>query len=150
MKHLLMNELTQARRLTLFCTIFILLFMLLLSCTKKTELPSNFKGTWTTESEQYENRFIEIGGRLITFGTGEGDPNVYFIKKISCKKIDRSEEYIFTCSNTEDTEFKFIIYFERDESGLLMRLNNPRQVIWKKKTDELACTSCVLESCSFI
>lgn len=94
-------------------------------------------GTWKTEAEQYEDRFIEIGKKIITFGTGEDIPNTYYIRGIDYNRLNDADEYTIMCVNAEDTEFRFIFYFENHENGLLMRLNNPRQVVWTKDTSSL-------------
>ena len=127
---LMLNNVTIIR-----CAFLVILSIFTIHCGEKITLPSALSGTWKTEAEQYEDRFIEISTNTLTFGTGNDMPNVYFIRGIDHKRMDKTDEYTFKCVNSENIDFRFIFYFENDENSLLMRLKNPRQVIWIKKSE---------------
>ena len=136
MKHLFAEyEWSLKWRIYFKLTILIVTSILLSHCGGKDTISSTLFGVWKTDATQYEDRFIEIRPDKLIFGTGDDFPNVYFIKEVAHKQADNKDEYIFKCLNAETTEFRFIFYVENGEDGLLMRMNNPRQVVWMKESD---------------
>lgn len=117
------------------CIVLILFSILLTHCGQNVVFPTFLTGTWITEAEQYEDRFIEISKDKLIFGTGDYIPTIYYIGRITQERVNNEDEYTFKCVNAEDTEFSFIFYFENNETGTLMRLKNPRQVVWIKETE---------------
>lgn len=89
-------------------------------------------GTWITDEEQYENRYITISNELVIFGTGGGAPNLFFIETARKKDKNGIREYDFYCLNTEETDFSFIFEVEDFNDQTVFRLKNPNQVVWKK------------------
>lgn len=128
-------KLSQKRRMHLRLTILIVSSILASHCGEKNSLPSTLFGVWKTDTAQYENRFIEISTDKLTFGTGDDSPNIYFIRRVYHSLSGNTDEFIFECFNVENTEFRFIFYIENDANGQLMRLNNPRQVVWTKDSE---------------
>ncbi len=49
------------------------LWPLLATCSGRLEpIPSELVGTWTTDAPGYADRYLEISGRGLSFGTGDG------------------------------------------------------------------------------
>ncbi len=104
----------------------------------KDDFPRILLGKWTTESERYQDRYIEFSREMIVFGTGFDSPNIYIIRKVDQKRNGPENEYTFSCIDTDNTEFVFIFHVKSGGGDLSLRLNNPREVIWHKfiETDE--------------
>ena len=113
-------------------SILIVSVLAVVSCGQKIDFPSVLIGRWATEAERYEDRYIEISNEMITFGTGTGVPNMYFINEIDQKQNIPIAEYTFQCTNTEGTEFSFIFCLQNTGDRMELRLNNPRQIVWVK------------------
>ena len=122
-------------RINFKLTILIVTSILVSHCGGKDPVSPILFGVWKTDAAQYEDRFIEISPDKLIFGTGDDFPNTYYIRGVTHKQTDNKDEYIFKCMNAETTEFSFIFYIENGENGLLMRLNNPRQVVWMKEAE---------------
>lgn len=122
-------------RYLLFCVVFIASALLSSHCGEKTDAASELVGTWITEDERYDSRDIAISGETVIFGTGTGVPNIYFIKKSKVALKNLNREYTLFCENSEGTEFRFIFHVEKTGDDIIMRLNNPRQVVWIKIPD---------------
>lgn len=92
-------------------------------------------GIWVTDDERYQDRYIEFSRETIIFGTGEGSPNIYFIRGVDQERDGSENAYTFECNDSENTEFLFVFHVEEDRNGLIMRLNHPREVVWKKTVE---------------
>ena len=105
-------------------------------CGKKEEaFPQILLGKWTTGSERYQDRYIEFRPGLMIFGTGNGIPNIFFIRSVEQTQNGPGKEYTFMCTNKVDTEFIFVFLVEGDGDSLTLRLKNPHEVVWKKAAD---------------
>ena len=124
-------------RMSVMGTILIACALFVVHCGKsKDDFPQMLLGMWITEAEPYQDRYIEFSREMIVFGTGAGAPNIYFIRKVHQKRNGQENEVTFVCTNTEDTEFVFVFRIEDGSDGLILRLNNPRAVVWSKITGQ--------------
>ena len=112
--------------------VLILSASLMIHCGKKTVHYEALKGTWVSDDERYADRTIEIGEGMLSFGTGTGIPNMYFIQHVDHGEKGPTRRYTLFCSDTEGNDFRFVLYLENGSGGLILRLNHPHQVIWYK------------------
>jgi hypothetical protein len=118
-------------------SILIACVFLVAHCGKKEDdFPQILLGRWETEAERYQDRYIEFSRELIIYGTGADAPNIYFVRKVNQKQNGSETEYTFVCTDTEHTEFDFIFHVEGGGDSLNLRLNNPREVVWNKITEQ--------------
>ena len=105
-------------------------------CGKTEEaVPELLLGVWMTEDGRYQDRYIEFNSEMIIFGTGSNSPNIYLVDGIEQKRSGAEEEYAFRCRNAEGTGFRLVFHVEESPDGFMMRLNNPREVVWDRISD---------------
>ena len=98
-------------------------------------VPEGLIGVWETKSPAYADRFVEIQGKEIIFGTGEGKFDVYPITKIRIEK-DRQEQktlYLICYKNMDGKVYKFFFYYDPANQGTI-RFKNQKEMVWTKKS----------------
>ena len=90
-----------------------------------------FQGVWKTTAVNYEDRFFEISSSTITFGTGNGKQDVYYIRAAT-KRIEGNDAvYTIAYDNIEGTEFKLCFYYHRSREGVI-QFKNQRDIEWTR------------------
>jgi hypothetical protein len=90
-------------------------------------------GIWETTAHKYADRFLKIDTDTITFGTGEGNVEIYTIKKLKMEKApeERSVLYTIYYDNEEGDEYTFAFYYSSERGGTI-RLKHQKHIVWKK------------------
>ncbi|MGB6339115.1 MAG: hypothetical protein WBF32_05010 [Candidatus Aminicenantaceae bacterium] len=119
----------------LSATITILCILCLWQCNAQNTVPDELAGIWKTKIPDYEGSFFGLQEDTITFGTVEGDVQVFTITKI---KINRENgEWISFIIHYLDNNFQpceLPIYFHPINDGI-MRFKNKEDVTWfREKT----------------
>ena len=100
-------------------------------------VPEGLIGVWETKSPAYADRFVEIQGKEIIFGTGEGKFDVYPITKIRIEKEKESQKqktlYLICYKNIEGKVYKFFFYYDPANQGTI-RFKNQKEMVWTKKS----------------
>lgn len=109
--------------------------MLVMNCTKTTQMPAELLGSWATQATRYEDRYIEIKETELIFGTGAGIPEVFFIEKIKEKKAGEFVEWTFYCKTVENVPTDIVLFYTTIADGVHFELRNKRQVHWVKLKD---------------
>lgn len=113
--------------------LFALLFVLMTGCKGPAPEKNDLAGTWITPDPQYAGRYIEFNDTMVIFGTGTGDPNMFFIEKIKQNRGDEYVEWIFHCRTDEDVSIDIVLFYHVDENGSYFELRNKRKVQWRKQ-----------------
>jgi hypothetical protein len=101
-------------------------------CSANTRVAlDQFEGVWKTTAKNYNDRFFEISDSTITFGTGGGNQDIYFIH--SATKSSGDEGIIITLSfdNTAETQFKLSFYYKPYHGGVIY-FKNQQDVKWTR------------------
>jgi hypothetical protein len=90
-----------------------------------------FEGVWKTTAKKYNDRFFEISDSTITFGTGEGTQDIYFIHGVT--KSSGNEGIVITLSfdNTAETQFELSFYY-KPYHGSVIYFKNQRDIKWTR------------------
>jgi len=119
--------------------IFLLAFIILTvlfgyRCGKKNTVPEELLGVWKTSAPKYKDCFLELTKVAIIFRTAEGEDDYNTIKSIKMKKIPKENRILYTISylDRERQEFKFPIYYNQKNSGVI-RFKNQKQISWTKE-----------------
>ena len=119
----------------LFATIGILGILCLWQCKNQNTVPEELEGIWKAKISDYEGSFLGLQKDTITFGTVEGDVQVFSIIKIKQHKEDGEWES-FTIHYL-DNDFKSCelpIIYHPIKDGIL-RIKNKEEVTWfREKT----------------
>ena len=121
---------------TRFIAILITLIVFGWQCGNNEVSLDDLMGVWKTSAPKYADRSFEITKERITFGIGEGNFEIYFIKKIYVKQFpqDNSRLYTIYYENSEGDENTFAFYYSLEKGGLI-RLKNQRQIEWEKQSN---------------
>jgi hypothetical protein len=94
------------------------------------EIPVELRGTWITDVEAYQGRFMEIGAKDLRLGFGSEAPDAYF----PLISIHRRDEGGFSAYVLEyfDPEGQQLLELHMTYDGDL-RLRNPSEVVWRKR-----------------
>lgn len=104
------------------------------SCSDPVPFPDSLTGVWVTDSEHYEDRYIEIDETRIIFGTGETVPNIFFINSFESKPSGKKTEWIFHCEIRKGESYILSFLFPADpDSGEGIQLKNSSQIVWYKE-----------------
>ncbi len=100
--------------------------LLLFACAESEPFPKELIGTWVTDAPLYTDRFIEIDETWIVFGTGEVEPNTFFIKSFKSQLKNGSVLWVFKCELSPGEEFDISVVYNPDEAYEKLRMaNNP-------------------------
>ena len=116
----------------LSATVFLIWIASLFLCSASRSVAlDEFEGVWKTTAKNYNDRFFEISDSTITFGTGDGTQDIFFIH--SATKTSGDQGIIITLSfdNTADTEFKLSFYYKPYHGGVIY-FKNQRDVKWAR------------------
>jgi len=105
-----------------------------IGCGNHSTVSQELMGIWTTKEKLYEDCYIEINDEMVVFGTGGEAPNMFFINTVREKGENGIREYELLCQNIEETDFSIVFHVEDKNGQLAMRLKNPNQVVWEKRT----------------
>jgi hypothetical protein len=116
-------------------TIVILGILCLWQCSTQRTVPDELAGIWKTKIPAYEGSFLELQENTISFGTVEGDVQVFSIIKINKNKEDGEwESYIIHYRDNNFKRCELPIYFHPTNDGI-MRFKNNEDVTWfREKT----------------
>lgn len=104
----------------------------LFMCSADTRVTlDEFQGVWQTAAVNYDDRFFEISGATITFGTGDCRQDIYYIRKATKRTADKDTVYTITCDNIEGTEFKLSFYY-RQAHGAVIQFRNQKHIEWTR------------------
>ncbi len=119
----------------LSATIASFYILCLWQCNIQNTVPDELAGTWKTKIPDYEGSFFGLREGTITFGTVEGDIQVFTIKKI--KKIKKDGGWVSFIIQYLDNNFQryeLPLYFHPINDGIL-RFKNKEDVTWfREKT----------------
>ncbi len=94
-------------------------------------LPGELSGLWTTDSPQYQGRFLELRRAYVIVGVGDGSVDLQRIMHVGSVASSDGITYIVLSKDSEDMDTKLIIVFKNDEGGQF-QLGNERGIIWKR------------------
>jgi len=103
------------------------------SCLQTSKVPDELIGVWKTTDSEYTGTFLELTADKIIIGKKGGDVDAYAIKKIKREKVKGSEElyFVITYKDLDEKEYKFPIYFNPADGGMIRWANRPK-IIWTK------------------
>jgi len=103
------------------------------SCLQTSKVPDELIGVWKTTDSEYTGTFLELTVDKIIIGKKGGDVDAYAIKKIKREKVKGSEElyFVITYKDLDEKEYKFPIYFNPADGGMIRWANRPK-IIWTK------------------
>ncbi len=113
----------------------ILIIFCISGCERKTSdpYPDALTGTWVTQEPRYKDKTLEINSSQIVFGTGENEPNTFFIDRIKKKEQSSNTEWTFFCADMEGNQFEFVIlYSPETEDMASITLKNMKTFHWHK------------------
>lgn len=116
-------------------TITILCALCLWQCNTQKTVPEELAGIWKTKILDYEGSFLGLQKDTITFGTVEGDVQVFSIIKIK-KDKENGEWKLYTIHYVDNNfqQCELPIYFHPIDDGIL-RFKNKEEVTWfREKT----------------
>ncbi len=90
-----------------------------------------FQGVWKTTAENYDNRFFEISDATITFETGAGKQDIYYIRAVTKSAGDEDNVYTINYDNIEGTEFKLSFYYQEVHGGVI-HFKNQKDIEWTR------------------
>lgn len=93
--------------------------------------PSDLKGTWTTDSPGYEDRFLWFTDEMITFGRGEAGTDSYFIDEIEFENATEPVLIDVHYSDAASTDYRIRFYYDGRHGGTIWLKNNA-DVHWKR------------------
>ena len=114
-------------------TITILCALCLWQCNTQKTVPEELAGIWKTKILDYEGSFLGLQNDTITFGTVEGDVQVFSIIKI--KKAEENGDWKFYTIHYVDNNFQqceLPLYFHPIDDGIL-RFKNKEEITWVRK-----------------
>jgi hypothetical protein len=113
-------------------TLFVIWMASLWLCSGDTRVAlDEFQGVWKTTSANYDDRFFEIANTTITFGTGDGKQDIYYIRAATKRAEDKDTVYTITYENPEGTEFRLSFYYQQSRGGVI-QLKNQRDIEWAR------------------
>jgi hypothetical protein len=119
----------------LSATLTILSFLFLSQCSTQKTVPDEITGIWKTKIPDYEGSFLGLKQDTITFGTVEGDVQVFSIIKIKKNKENgdwKSFVIYYLDNNFQRNELP--IYFHPIDDGIL-RFKSKEEITWfREKT----------------
>lgn len=119
----------------------LLLFCILLAVSgcgsKSTEtLLSELKGVWKTTAPQYADRFWEIRGNEIIFGTGGESFTSHTVFRVAEVVRDGKSLYTIFYSNPEGQEYRLSLYYNSGGDEAAVRFKNQQQIEWTREKRE--------------
>jgi len=115
--------------------VLILIIFCIAGCERKTSdpYPDALTGTWVTDEPRYKDRFLEINHSQIIFGTGENEPNTFFIDRIKKKEQSSNTEWTFFCEDMEKNKFEIVILYNTETEDMAsITLKNMKTFHWHK------------------
>lgn len=111
-------------------TITILCILCLWQCNAQNTVPDELAGIWKTKILDYEGSFFGLQEDTITFGTVEGDIQVFTITKIKKNREDGEwKSFIIHYLDNNFQPCELPIYFHPINNGI-MRFKNKEDVTW--------------------
>jgi hypothetical protein len=116
-------------------TITILGILCLWQCSTQSTIPDKLTGIWKTKIANYEGSFLGLQENTITFGTVEGDVQVFSITKIKRHKEEGEwESFIIYYLDNNFQSCELSIAFHPTNDGIL-HFKNKEEVTWfREKT----------------
>lgn len=126
---------TDNQYIRLYITILLMVVSLFgFSCSNPAVFPKQLIGTWVTDTEQYEDRYIQIDDTKIIFGTGEPVPNIFFINSFESRPFGKTTEWIFQCELKKGEAFTInLLYYFGQDSVEKLQLKNSPQIVWHRE-----------------
>jgi hypothetical protein len=90
-----------------------------------------FKGVWKTTDLNYDDRFFEISDATVTFGTGNGKQDMYYIRAVTKSAGDKDTVYTITYHNIKGTDFKLCFYYRQAHGGVI-QFKNQKDIEWTR------------------
>lgn len=115
----------------------IFIFLVIQGCdrNKSEPFPAELTGTWETQAPRYKDRTLEINASQIVFGTGQNEPNTFFIDRIK-KRAQKSDiEWTFFCQDMEGNDFEIVIFHTPGTQAASITLKNKKTILWTKAED---------------
>ncbi len=106
-------------------------FLIVLSCCESVPFPQELSGTWRSQDLLYADRYIQISEKQLILGTGEGLPNIFYIKDFSQQEADDRIEWTFYCEISRGETFELTILYSPGPESVLQFKNTP-DVHWYK------------------
>lgn len=97
-------------------------------------LLSEFKGVWKTTAPQYADRFWEIRGNEIIFGTGGESFTSHTVFRVKEVVRDGKSLYTIFYSNPEGQEYGLSFYYHPGRDGGTIKFKNQQQMEWTRES----------------
>jgi len=102
-----------------------------ISCSESMPFPQELSGTWRSHDPSYEDRYLQISEEQLVLGTGEGLPNIFYIKDFRRQTAGDGVEWTFYCEINRGETFELtILYFPGPEA--VLQFKNTPGVHWYK------------------
>lgn len=112
--------------------LFLIWTACLLMCSGDTRVAlDEFQGIWKTTALNYDDRFFEISDSTISFGTGNGEQDIYYILAATKHTEDKDTVYTITYDNIEGIEFKLSFYYQQSNGGVI-QFKNHKDIEWTR------------------
>ena len=101
---------------------------------KNRDIPLKLIGKWTTSASGYQDRFLEITKKTLTYGLGGDKKDVYFISSMKESLEGNSILYTINYKNTDSLEFTRSFYYH-PENGVAIHFKHQEHIEWRKSKD---------------
>jgi len=101
---------------------------------KNRDIPLDLIGKWTTSAPGYQDRFLEITKKTLTYGIGGNKEDVYLISSIEENLGKNNRLYTIGYKNTDGLEFTRSFYYHPKNGGSI-QFKHQEHIEWRKEND---------------
>ena len=108
----------------------VVLLTVLVGCQNQDHppVPDDLVGMWKTSAKEYSDRFFKLSKDSISFGIGDGNTELYVIKKI--KKTYEKGLILYTLYYEDSDGDSYELSFYYDQTEGVIRLKNQKEMAW--------------------
>ncbi|MEZ4424389.1 MAG: hypothetical protein R3E98_13340 [Gemmatimonadota bacterium] len=110
------------------------LALLATACTTEVapDIPTTLQGRWTTDTEGYEGREIQLAGNRLMIRLGGSMMRAHPIDGIESAPYGIQTEFRILFRNEEGLADEMILRYENREGDETLRIRNLETVVWRK------------------
>jgi hypothetical protein len=97
-------------------------------------VPVDLQGSWVTEADGYEGRYLDIDPESVVFGVRGVVTNRYTVLDVEPLQASGGEGYSLICEEPDEGEFFVKVVLEKASQKTLRLVNRPK-VIWTMETE---------------
>ena len=110
--------------------LLLLCLVVFLSCSSS-QVPEELIGTWISDHDLYQNCFMRIEEKWITFGNQEQKTGMGKIRKVTILEKNSKRVIRIKYSDLDETEFTLNLLYSGNAGGSICFENQP-SVVWKR------------------